>query len=147
LDNAQISQNKIFIQHAVWYRICKCGGFGAGHRAISGKMRKTLYRERSPKIARAHTIAMAQSIAPGNDVIRNQPRISPARESRQMSRGVSIMIGLIIVAACVAYTFRWEIATTSAANGAIYRLNRWNGAITWCVPRTAPPSNLDCEAK
>ena len=39
------------------------------------------------------------------------------------------------------------VATTSAANGAVYRLNRWNGVITWCVPRAVPPSNLDCDAK
>jgi hypothetical protein len=56
------------------------------------------------------------------------------------------MIGLMAVAASLAFAFRWEVATTSAANGAVYRLNRWNGALTWCVPRR-PPSNLDCEAK
>jgi hypothetical protein len=64
-----------------------------------------------------------------------------------MSRNISVMIGLMAVAASLAFAFRWEVATTSAANGAVYRLNRWNGAITWCVPRAVPPSNLDCEAK
>jgi hypothetical protein len=60
-------------------------------------------------------------------------------------RSVSAMIGLIAVAASLAFAFRWEVA--GSGDGAVYRLNRWTGAITWCMPRTLPPSNLDCEVK
>jgi hypothetical protein len=62
-------------------------------------------------------------------------------------RSVPVLIGLIAIAASLALAFRWEVATTSAENGAVYRLNRWSGTITWCVPRNVPPSNLDCETK
>jgi hypothetical protein len=60
-------------------------------------------------------------------------------------RSVSILIGLTALAAIIAFTFRWEVS--GSGDGAVYRLNRWTGAITWCMPRTVPPANLDCEVK
>jgi hypothetical protein len=68
-------------------------------------------------------------------------------EFAAMIRNVSILIGFMIVAVSLMFSLRWQVATTGAESGAVYRLDRWSGEITWCVPRADPPSNLNCEPK
>jgi hypothetical protein len=65
-----------------------------------------------------------------------------------MNTGYALIVGAVIVAVVVAFGTRWSVSTLGTqTTSAIYRLDRWTGAITWCVPRTPPPSKLDCEVQ
>lgn len=51
---------------------------------------------------------------------------------------VAIVIAGLLIAGAIGFAFRWQI---SAANGIVYRLDRWNGHVVACLLSSAP----DCQ--
>jgi hypothetical protein len=59
-----------------------------------------------------------------------------------MSTPYSIILGSLIIAAAIALTLHWDAIGQGAA---VYRVNRWTGAIVWCRPVNVPQTiKLDC---
>ena len=46
-----------------------------------------------------------------------------------MARAVAIFLGALVVAAAVAFVFRWQIAANASG---VYLLDRWNGHVAEC---------------
>ena len=46
-----------------------------------------------------------------------------------MARAVAIFLGALVVAAVVAFVFRWQIAANASG---VYLLDRWNGHVAEC---------------
>jgi hypothetical protein len=53
---------------------------------------------------------------------------------------IAIVVAALIVAAAIAFVFRWEVV--GGPNLAL-RLDRWTGVIAWCVHEAAE-NKLDC---
>jgi hypothetical protein len=74
-----------------------------------------------------------------------------------MSVPTSIIIGALIIAATIAFLFRWSVVVgpttgerTDYPLQGIYRLDRWTGSVTWCrgaLPGLLTPSSIKCDAK
>jgi hypothetical protein len=64
---------------------------------------------------------------------------------RVMGTPAAIIIGALIIAATIAVSFRWSIATNTSP-GAVNRLDHWTGAIDRCVADISP-SRFNCEAQ
>lgn len=61
-----------------------------------------------------------------------------------MSIPVSILAAGAVIAAAILFAFRWEIVPVVGGGGAL-RLDRWTGAIVFCVGDTIRgPSQMDC---
>ena len=56
-----------------------------------------------------------------------------------MRTTAGIVIGALIISGAILFEFRWEIAATSPG---AYRLDRWTGEITWCIPRHEAEAQL-----
>jgi len=59
---------------------------------------------------------------------------------------ISILLGAVIIAAAIAFSFRGEVAVVGGEPPLSYRLDRWTGAIALCVPQKGA-LKLDCEPK
>jgi hypothetical protein len=79
-----------------------------------------------------------------------------------MGNPLAILVGAALVAAAVAFTFRWSIAVgptnVEATLGGqalprigVYRLDRWTGQVAWCgqrgVPEALSAAPVTCEVK
>lgn len=76
-----------------------------------------------------------------------------------MSVPTSIIIGVLIIAATIAFLLRWSIIVgpttgekTDYPLQGIYRLDRWTGNVTWCrpnhgLPSLLEPATINCDVK
>jgi hypothetical protein len=45
-----------------------------------------------------------------------------------------IVVGALIIALAVAFMFRWTVISHDGETVAVFRLDRWTGAMTVCLP-------------
>ncbi len=60
-----------------------------------------------------------------------------------MNQPIAIVFSACILAGTLAFLLRWEIAS-SGTTKAGYKLDRWSGAVFWCV-QTGKSGEMDCK--
>jgi hypothetical protein len=65
------------------------------------------------------------------------------------NNSIGTVVAAVILSLAVLILYRWELVAAGTGTGAVavYRLDRWTGAISSCGLRSNPPANLDCDPK